>query len=121
MSDVLNTYGLAVGVTIGVLSGAFSFFNRQRYKTLITEVYQPGNDELRKQLATEKEERAECEKKITEFQSKYEEQLRTLKILQKLNDKQADFTNLTRLISNNHKEVILKLTEITKMVVEKNS
>jgi hypothetical protein len=117
--NVLNAYGLAFGLTIGILAALFSFFNRQRYKTLITEVYQPGNDELRKQLATEKELRIDCEKSSLEWQAKYKEQALVIKRLERLNDKQADFAGLTKLISNNHTEMMSGITDLAKDLAKK--
>ena len=118
--DALNTYGLVFGICLAVLSAAFSFFNRERYKTLIRDIYQPGNDELRNQLATTRTEKQEAERSATEWRTKSEEKDILIAELKKLNAKQADFTSLTAIISNNHKEVVSKLTDLAGTLVNKN-
>jgi len=107
--DALSNYGLAFGLIIGALSAAFTFFNRQKYKTLITDIYQPGNDELRAQLATERQAKLDCEKAITEIKAKYDEQSKYVSKLENLNKRLPDFNDLSSVISNNHKEVMTVL------------
>jgi maltodextrin utilization protein YvdJ len=117
--DALNSYGLIFGITIGVLSAAFSFFNRQRYKTLITDIYQPGNDELRSQLTNARQEKSDCEQAVTEWKTKYDEQSKYVEKLEGLNLRLPDIANLTKQISNNHTEMIVKLTDLTEKIVER--
>ena len=110
--DALNTYGLVAGLVIAVLSAGASFFNRQRYKTLITDIYQPGNDELRSQLATVRQEKEDCDKAGTEWRTKYEEQEKYIGKLEALNQRLPDFASLTEVINNNHTQVMNNHTEL---------
>lgn len=114
--DVTNTYGLVVGGVLTVLSAAFTFFNRERYKTLVT-IYQQGNDELRNQLATAREEITEREKDFAEAEAKYREQSKYVDKLERLNLRLPDYAHIAELISNNHTEVMKGVTDITKMIV----
>ena len=116
--DALNTYGLIAGAALGVLSAAFTFFNRERYKTLVS-IYQQGNDELRNQLASAREEKAECEQAVTEWKTKYDEQLKYVDKIERLNLRLPDIANLTKQISNNHTEMMTKLTDLAEKIVDK--
>lgn len=109
--NALNSYGLIFGVITSILAAGFTFFNRQKYKTLITDIYQPGNDELRAQLATERQSKLDCEKSIAEIQAKYAEQSKYVTKLESLNKRLPDFASLGEVISNNHKEVMQALTK----------
>jgi hypothetical protein len=117
--DAINNYGLIFGVVVAVLSAGFSFFNRERYKTLIKDIYQPGNDELRSQLGTARSENQELEKSCAEVTAKYDEQSKYVKKLEELNLRPTAFTELTKVISNNHKEMMGKLTDLATTIVEK--
>ncbi len=117
--DGLNQYGLAFGVTIAILSAVFSFFNRERYKTLIKDIYQPGNDELRSQLASARQENTELDKERVASEARYTEQQKRVKDLEQLNSRLPDFTSLSKTMTNNHTEVITLLTSLTKVIVEK--
>lgn len=103
MSNALTVSGYIVAV----LAAIFSFLNRQRYKTLITDIYQPGNDELRAQLASEREKSSQLEKDNARLAAEN-------KILDRQNLRLPDFANLTKLISNNHTEVIRVITDALK-------
>lgn len=109
--DALNSYGVAFGVITSLLAAGFTFFNRQKYKTLITDIYQPGNDELRAQLATERQAKLDCEKAAAESKVKYDEQSKYVTKLESLNKRLPDFASLAEVISNNHKEVMQALTK----------
>ena len=116
--DALNTYGLIAGATLGILSAAFTFFNRERYKTLVS-IYQQGNDELRSQLASARDEKSECEQAVTEWKTKYDEQTKYVDKLEQLNLRLPAFARLTKHMDTNHTEMMTKLTELTKKIVEK--
>ncbi len=116
--DALNTYGLIAGATLGILSAAFTFFNRERYKTLVS-IYQQGNDELRSQLSNARDEKAECEQSVVEWKTKYDEQVKYVEKLERLNLRLPDIAALTKQISNNHTQVIQQLTELTEKIVDK--
>ncbi len=116
--DALNTYGLIAGATLGVLSAAFTFFNRERYKTLVS-IYQQGNDELRSQLASARTEKAECEQSVVEWKTKYDEQVKYVEKLEGLNLRIPDIANLTKKMSDNHTEIMKKMTELTEKIVDR--
>ena len=116
--DALDSYGLIVGATLGVLSAAFTFFNRERYKTLVS-IYQQGNDELRSQLASTRDEKSECEQAVTEWRTKYDEQTKYVDKLEELNLRLPDFANLTKHMDTNHTQMMNKLTELTEKIVDK--
>jgi phage protein D len=115
--DVLNSYGLAVGITFGVLSGVFTFFNRQRYQTLVT-IYQQGNDELRKQIESVKAEKTDLEKDCAETNAKYVEQTKYVSKLEELNLRPSAFADLSRTISNNHKAMMTELTKLASVIAK---
>lgn len=114
--NAINSLIAIFGVTSIILSAGFSFFNRQRYKTLITDIYQPGNDELREQLKSAREDKAACEAESKVWKAKHEEQQKLVKSLEKFNSKQPDFAKLTALISDNHTEVVNKLIDLNKTI-----
>ncbi len=116
--DALNTYGLIAGATLGVLSAAFTFFNRERYKTLVS-IYQQGNDELRSQLSSTRQEKAECEQAVVEWKTKYDEQVKYIDKLEELNLRIPAFSALAETISNNHTEMMTKITELTQKIVDR--
>lgn len=117
--DGLSGFGWVGGIIVAVLSAAFSYTYRQRYKTLVTDIYQPGNDELRQQLKSTREEKSACQAEVAEWKAKYGEQEKLIATLKNINSKQADFAGLTKLISNNHKVIMQELASITKEVVRK--
>ncbi len=116
--DALNTYGLIAGATLGILSAAFTFFNRERYKTLVS-IYQQGNDELRSQLASARQEKAECEQAVVEWKTKYDEQVKYVEKLEQLNLRIPAFSALAETISNNHTQMMAKIAELTEKIVDR--
>jgi hypothetical protein len=114
--DALNSYGLAVGLFLALLSSGATFFNKQRFIAQ-NELLQAGNDELRKQLADLRIERTDLEKSNLGTQVRLEEQRKLVEELKK----QPNLTGLTKLISNNHTEVVTVLGEITKIVAQGNN
>ena len=110
---ILNFIGY-FGYGVALLSGVFAYVNRDRYKTLINDIYIPGNKELRSQLATERQATADLATAKAALTAQLKEKESHIADLKELNSKQPDFTKLTSLISNNHKEIVLKLTELAK-------
>lgn len=98
-----------------ILAGCFavfSFLNRQRYKTLITDIYQPGNDELRSQLKTEREKNIDIEKDNARLAAENN-------ILDRQNRRLPEFADLTKLMSNNHRQVMTELTGLADKLIER--
>jgi hypothetical protein len=114
--DALNKFGLIFGVAIAVLSAVFSYVYKERYKTLVTDIYQPGNDELRSQLGNARTEITELEKEIDIHKTRAEERERLLTEYKEQNQRLPDFAKLTSLISNNHTEVIKELATLGKVI-----
>lgn len=116
---ILNFAGY-IGYGVALLSGIFAYVNRDRYKTLINDIYVPGNKELREQLATERQTTTTLSAQNSTLQAQLTEKESHITDLKELNSKQPDFTKLTTLMSNNHKEVILNLTNLAKTLGIKN-
>lgn len=118
MNDFINHYGIVIGLTGMVLALAYTFVYRDRYKTLVNDIYIPGNDELRKQLLDRDREIKELEKDNAALQASLDEKEASSRQLQKLVSKLPDFSDLTgrltelsRQTNQNHKEMMLALTE----------
>lgn len=116
--DALSIIALASGVTIGVLSSIATFFNKQRFEAQIT-LLQAGNDELRKQNEDLRIERTDMEKSNLAAQVRYDEQRKLVEEYKRQNLRLPDFTQLSKQTNQNHTEVVKKLTEIAKILVEK--
>lgn len=123
MNGVLNSFGLAGGVAIALLSSVFAYINKDRYKTLINDIYLPGNQELREQLGTAREEIKELTADNAQAKAQVVEKDKFIKELKDINSKLPDYTALAgaqnkvlETMSNNHTEVMSKMTEVIKMV-----
>jgi hypothetical protein len=102
--DALSVITLAGGVTIGVLSGGATFFNKQRFEAQ-NALLQAGNDELRNQNKDLRDERTDLIAQLAAAKARDEEK-------EKLIDNyksQPNFAGLTKLISSNHKEIMKAL------------
>lgn len=103
--DALNSYGIFVGVVVGVLSAGATFFNKQRFEAQIA-LLQAGNDELRSQNQDLRNERTDHLAQIAASKARDEEKERIISNLKR----QPNLTSLTRLINNNHAEIMTVLT-----------
>ena len=115
--DVLNNLGIIGGSVVAVISSAFAYVNRDRYKTLIRDIYEPGNKELREQIATARTDIAELTQKNAILQTTIKEKESYTKHLEELNSRLPDLTKLTTDItalasqmSSNHREIMKQLT-----------
>lgn len=129
VTDIFNYLGYGVGA----LSAVFAYVNRDRYKTLISDIYIPGNTELRQQVADCRAEISELEKKNAHLAASTAEKEGTIKVLEKANSRLPDFGSLAKeltllsgAINNNHTETMKRMTDLastmtslTKTVVEK--
>lgn len=107
--DALNSYGIGFGIIVGVLSALLTVFNKQRLEANIT-LLQTGNDELRKQNADLRTERADLVTEAVAAKARLEEQAKLLDDYKRQNFRQP-FIEITKLISNNHTEVVKLITE----------
>lgn len=128
MNDVLTNPITIGSVVINLVLGIFAFVNRDRYKTLINDIYIPGNSELRSQLTTARDEIKELETRAARLTAQVTEKDNTIGILQEANSKQPDFTSLIRAstklgetVSNNHKEIMKTMAGLTKTITEQRS
>lgn len=117
-NEFITNYGIFVGVIGMVLALGYTFLYRDRYKTLINDIYIPGNDELRKQLADRDKEIKDLEKDNAALQAQVDEKEASSRQIQKLVSKLPDFSSLTDKLTDlskqtneNHKQVMLALTE----------
>lgn len=116
MDDFISNYGIYIGLSGMGLALAYTFVYRDRYKTLVNDIYIPGNDELRKQLADEKELNKRLEKDNSGLQASLDEKEASSREIQKLVSKLPDFSNLTsqltelsRQSNENHKKIMIAL------------
>lgn len=116
--DVTDILGY-VGYIVAILSAIFAYLYRGRYKTLITDIYEPGNKELREQLATARTEITVLCTKSATLEATNKEKNDRIEDLKEYNSKQPDFSKiiaqgntLAKQMSDNHLEVMKKLAEI---------
>lgn len=105
--DVFNNYGAAFGITIGVLSALLTFFNKGVIKARIKGL-QEDNDDLRKRLDDNRIERTELEKEKAALLATVREREGLIAELKS----RPDYGGLTKIISNNHKEIMVVLSEL---------
>lgn len=99
--DALNSYGLFAGIVLGVLSAGATFFNKQRFEAQ-NALLQAGNDELRNQNQDLRNERTDLTAQLAACKARDEEKEKLIANYKS----QPNLGQLTKLISNNHKEVI---------------
>jgi hypothetical protein len=114
--DALSLYGLIAGIVLGILSAGATFFNKQRFEAQ-NALLQAGNDELRNQNKDLRDERTDLIAKNAEIKAICESKDIIISNLKR----QPNLTQLTKTISNNHREVITLITELTKALVEKKN
>jgi hypothetical protein len=125
--NAINLLGY-IGYGVAVISGLSAYVNRDRYKTLIEDIYKPGNQELREQLATAREECTSIKSENAALKATAKEKDRYIKHLEELNLRLPDFaellkqgTSLASQVSTNHKEIMLKLTGALGGTVDNNT
>lgn len=99
--DALNIITLVGGVTIGLLSAGATFFNKQRFEAQ-NALLQAGNDELRNQNQDLRNERTDLTAQLAACKARDEEKEKLIANYKS----QPNLGQLTKLISNNHKEVM---------------
>lgn len=114
-----------IGYAIAVIAGVFSYINRDRYKTLINDIYKPGNQELREQLATARQEITDLSSQKTTLQAQVTEKDNRIKDLKELNAQLPNYGALTQAtskvittLSDNHREILSRLTELAKKAIQ---
>lgn len=123
MNDLPNTFGY-IGYAIAVIAGVFSYINRDRYKTLINDIYKPGNQELREQLATARSEITDLASQNSTLKAQNTEKDNRVKDLKELNSQLPNYGALTKAtnqvittLSDNHKEIMSHITDLAKKIV----
>ena len=122
--NVLPDYLGYVGYGVGIISSVFAYINRDRYKTLINDIYKPGNQELREQLATARTEITDLTSEKTTLQAQVTEKDSRIKDLKELNAQLPNYGALTEAtnkvittLSNNHKQTMNRLSDLAKKIV----
>lgn len=123
LHDFSSRYGLIIGI-VGLVCGLlYTFLYKDRYKTLVNDIYIPGNDELRKQRDEAYEENKELDKQNAALQAALDEKEASSRQIQKLVSKLPDFTNLTQQLAEisrqgnaNHTQVMKQLVDLTKLI-----
>lgn len=124
MNGLPNSFGY-IGLAVGVVSSIFAYFNRDRYRTLINDIYKPGNQELREQLATARTENADLTSQKTALQAQVNEKEKRIKDLKELNARLPDYKALkestdkvTTTLSDNHAQTMSFLADLAKKIVK---
>lgn len=121
MSEFSTKYGLIIGV-VGLVCGLlYTFLYKDRYKTLVNDIYIPGNDELRKQLEDEKKTNTELDKENAKLQAALDEKEATARQIQNLIRKLPDFSSLTEQLTQLSTQTNKNHTEVMKAIVGKIS
>lgn len=123
--DALSLFITITSATIAVLSSAYSFFNRQRYKDN-TELYASGNTELRQQNATLREEKTDLVAENAQLRTQVTEKETTIKDLRSLNANLPNYqviaektSEIIKVISDNHTQVMTQLSQLAKRITGK--
>lgn len=118
MDGLPSSFGI-VGLAVGVLSAVFAYINRDRYKTLINDIYKPGNQELREQLASARAENVVLLSEKTALEAQRKETEDHIKDLKDLNSRLPDYAALTTAtnkvittMSDNHTATMGALTTL---------
>lgn len=126
MNGLVNTFGLGFGLTITVLSGIFAYTNRDRYRTLIKDIYEPGNQELRQQIITERQRSQDLTTANAQLLAQVKEKDSRITDLKELNSNLPNYTALNEktnevmsLMSNNHTIVMKGITDLAKSITGK--
>lgn len=119
MNDFAARYGLLIGITGLVCGLLYTFLYKDRYKTLVNDIYIPGNDELRKQLEDEKHHNIELDKENAKLQAALDEKEATARQLQNLIRKLPNFTTLTEQLTELSRQTNKNHTEVMKALLGK--
>lgn len=103
--DALNLVITVSAVVVGVLSGISAFFGRSVYQARISQL-QSGNDELRSQNKDLRDERIDLSSQLAACKARDDEKERLIDNYKK----QPNLASLTKLIANNHKEIMKALS-----------
>lgn len=124
--DTIANYLGYTGYAVAVISAIFAYINRDRYKTLIRDIYEPGNKELREQINSERTKVADLNSENSTIKAQLTEKENRIKDLKELNARLPDYAALSEksnqvitVISNNHKEVMKQITNLAKEITTK--
>jgi hypothetical protein len=118
MNDLnsVNVWSVVIGVTglvAGVSGVILNYLNKDRYQTQV-DVYKPENEELRAINSRKTADIGELSKQNDVLRAEAKQKDIQIKDLKDLNSKQPDFEKLIGVMSDNHREVLTRLTDITK-------
>lgn len=122
MNDLhnLNIGSLVVGI-VGIVAGVsgviLNYLNKDRYQTQV-DVYKPENEELRAINSRKTADIGELSKQNDVLRAEAKQKDIQITDLKDLNSKQPDFEKMVGVMSDNHRQVMLKLTEITKRALK---
>lgn len=115
-----NIGSLAIGI-IGIVTGVsgvvLNFLNKDRYQSQVG-VYKPENDELRAINTRKSSDINELNKQNEVLKAEAVQKDIQIKTLAELNSKQPDFEKLVSVLSDNHRQIMVKLTDITKRALK---
>jgi hypothetical protein len=118
MNDLnsVNVWAVIIGIT-GIVAGVsgviLNYLNKDRYQTQV-DVYKPENEELRAINSRKTADIGELSKQNDVLRAEAKQKDIQIKDLKDLNSKQPDFEKLIGVMSDNHREVLTRLTDITK-------
>ena len=102
--DVLSIVAVVSGVVIGIFSAGSTYFNKQRFEAQIA-LLQTGNDELRSQNKDLRNERLDLTAQVAACKARDEEKEKLIENFKS----QPNLASLTKLISNNHRQIMKAL------------
>ena len=102
----------AFGIATGVAGVVLNFLNRDRYRAQ-SDIYKPENEELRAINSRKTSDITELIKQNEVLKAEAEKMKDSIKDLKELNGEK-----LITLMSNNHKEVMIKLTDIARKAMK---
>lgn len=109
--DAFNIYTSVVAVTLGMLSALFAYTGRQKYKDQ-TAFFESSNHELREQNSALREDATLLRQQLVQAQTESTQKDQTIAELK-------PFSEVVKIMSNNHKQIMTSLAEVTKLVTGK--
>src|SRR5437868_3325234 len=100
--DGLNLYITVSAVALGLLSAVLNFTGRQKYKDNAS-FFESSNHELREQNTTYRSDNASLKEALAKAQAESTQKDKTIEQLK-------PFSELAKVVSNNHKEVLTTMS-----------
>lgn len=119
LRDFLTDYGIYIGIALLVVGVVYTFTYKDQYKSLVQDVYVPGNDELRKQVAERNDEIRELEKDNAALQAALDEKEAASRQIQNLIRKLPNFSSLTEGLTKLSTQTNKNHTEVMQAIIGK--